>query len=351
MEPTGKSSVSSVRKSTRKTDAASATGKPNEKSIASSAAVKTVVSSASPMNPNSADDLSSATLEKPNGKSIASSAAVENPKEKTATNITFRRTVRKAVKTIMVSSKCRSPMKRDIGIRRPLHISGFTNRYEEKISSTPIVVRVGKIWPIINETNDMLGTAFLCFNFKGETLEGRLSKQLSTTNPNLLSAGNVYQLSDYMVLPNSRKYKLTPMPCMIHINEKTRVVKIEPTIPGFPTYKFSPLNSKELIESATTIFQLIIGLLLNRFTMVKLTLWENEASLFRQLQSKSNRKYKVVLVTSIIPNICKGKLLLSSSSATRFFFDENIKHISGFRGRIRICDSIRGIVNGVVPET
>ncbi|KAG2242286.1 hypothetical protein Bca52824_095872 [Brassica carinata] len=87
MEPTGKSSVSSVRKSTRKTDAASATGKPNEKSIASSAAVKTVVSSASPMNPNSADDLSSATLEKPNGKSIASSAAVENPKEKTAVSV------------------------------------------------------------------------------------------------------------------------------------------------------------------------------------------------------------------------------------------------------------------------
>lgn len=114
-----------------------------------------------------------------------------------------------------------------------------------------------------------------------------------------------------MVLPNSRKYKIAPLPYVIHINDKASVRKIEPTIPGFPTHRFSPLSLKELIESASTLTylpvgqilimqdfkhdypeskaKLIIGLLLTRFTMVKLTLWDNEAALFRQLHSKSNR--------------------------------------------------------------
>ncbi|CAG7905939.1 unnamed protein product [Brassica rapa] len=43
-----------------------------------------------------------------------------------------------------------------------------------------------RLWPIISEANDLLGTGFLCFSLEGETLEGQLSRQLSTTNPNLL---------------------------------------------------------------------------------------------------------------------------------------------------------------------
>ncbi|CAF2026364.1 unnamed protein product [Brassica oleracea] len=207
---------------------------------------------------------------------------------------------------------------------------------------------------------DLLGTGFLCFCLEGETLEGQLSRQLSTTNPNLLSAGDIYQLSDYMVIPNNRRHKLTPQPFFIRINREASVLKLEHTIPEFPARKFSPLNFMQLIDSAIArtylpdvvgqilIMQddyphypeyqtkLIIGLLINGWMMVKLTLWGNEASLFRQLQAMSHRKYKVVLVTSIIPSICKGKLLLASSSATQFFFDENIKHISGFKSKISI---------------
>lgn len=217
-----------------------------------------------------------------------------------------------------------------------------------------------RLWPIISEANDLLGTGFLCFSLEGETLEGQLSRQLSTTNPNLLSAVDIYQLSDYMVIPNNRRHKLTPQPFFIRINREASVIKLEHTISGFPAQKFSSLNFMQLIDSATArtylpdvvgqilIMQddyphypeyqtkLIIGLRINGWMMVKLTLWGNEASLFRQLQAMSHRKYKVVLVTSIIPCMCKGKLLLASSSATQFFFDENIKHISGFRSKISI---------------
>lgn len=260
----------------------------------------------------------------------------------------------------MASLKSSSPLKRNTWVRRPFRISGFTNRNVQKISPTPKAVRVIELWPIISEANDLLGTGFLCFSLEGETLEGQLSRQLSTTNPNLLSAVDIYQLSDYMVIPNNRRHKLTPQPFFIRINREASVIKLEHTISGFPAQKFSSLNFMQLIDSATArtylpdvvgqIFimqddyphypeyqtKLIIGLRINGWMMVKLTLWGNEASLFRQLQAMSHRKYKVVLVTSIIPSICKGKLLLASSSATQFFFDENIKHISGFRSKISI---------------
>ena len=60
MEPTGNSADSSDRKTGKKIVASSATVKPNGKSIASSAIVKTDVSSTVPVKPNVATALSSA---------------------------------------------------------------------------------------------------------------------------------------------------------------------------------------------------------------------------------------------------------------------------------------------------
>ncbi|CAF2312887.1 unnamed protein product [Brassica napus] len=59
MEPTGNSADSSDRKTGKKIIASSATVKPNGKSIASSAIVKTDVSSTVPVKPNVATALSS----------------------------------------------------------------------------------------------------------------------------------------------------------------------------------------------------------------------------------------------------------------------------------------------------
>lgn len=152
---------------------------------------------------------------------------------------------------------------------RPLHISGFINRYKEQISTTSMAVRVLNLWPIINQTDNFLGTAFLCFNLEvcclsivihvqhrkanlftftqGETLEGRLSQQLSTAYPKLLSAGGIYELSNYIIVPNNRKYKLTPQPYLIHINHEASVKQVEHKIPVFPAQRFSPLNFRQLI--------------------------------------------------------------------------------------------------------
>ncbi|CAN7058659.1 unnamed protein product [Brassica oleracea var. botrytis] len=66
----------------------------------------------------------------------------------------------------MTSLKSSSPLKRNPWIRRPFRISGFTNRHVQKISPTPIAVRISNLWPIVSEANDLLGTGFLCFNLE-----------------------------------------------------------------------------------------------------------------------------------------------------------------------------------------
>ncbi|KAL0742138.1 hypothetical protein Bca4012_083651 [Brassica carinata] len=81
--------------------------------------------------------------------------------------------------------------------------------------------------------------------------------------------------------------------------------------------------------------KLIIGLLLNMSTMVKLILLDKQASEFRSLQSKKNRKFQVDIITNIIPKQSKGKLKLASSLATRFYFDSSIKYVRDFKGRIK----------------
>ncbi|KAL0827798.1 hypothetical protein Bca101_051476 [Brassica carinata] len=68
--------------------------------------------------------------------------------------------------------------------------------------------------------------------------------------------------------------------------------------------------------------------------MVKLILCDKQAADFIILQSKKDREFKVVIITSIIPKLFQGKLLLSSSPATNFYFNKSNDYIKHFKGRI-----------------
>ncbi|KAG5394999.1 hypothetical protein IGI04_024962 [Brassica rapa subsp. trilocularis] len=65
-----------------------------------------------------------------------------------------------------------------------------------------------------------------------------------------------------------------------------------------------------------------IGLRLNISTIVKLILRDKQTADFSILQNMKNRKFKVVIITSIIPKLFQGKLLLSSSPATKFLLQQ-----------------------------
>ncbi|CAN6898800.1 unnamed protein product [Brassica oleracea] len=74
---------------------------------------------------------------------------------------------------------------------------------------------------------------------------------------------------------------------------------------------------------------------MNMSTIVKLILCDKQAADFSFLQCKKDRKFKVVIITSIIPKLFQGKLLLRSSPATNFYFNKSIDHIKHFKRKIR----------------
>ncbi|CAN6983902.1 unnamed protein product [Brassica oleracea var. botrytis] len=63
------------------------------------------------------------------------------------------------------------------------------------------------------------------------------------------------------------------------------------------------------LQNPSVISKIVVGLLLNRSKMVRLTLMDNASALFTDLHSKTVMKYKVVLITSINPRVLEGRKL------------------------------------------
>ncbi|KAG5406878.1 hypothetical protein IGI04_012997 [Brassica rapa subsp. trilocularis] len=64
--------------------------------------------------------------------------------------------------------------------------------------------------------------------------------------------------------------------------------------------------------------------------MVRLTIWVNEAAIFRELNRISTKKNQIVIITSIIPRLHEGKLSLTTASGSHFYFDTDIDIIQRF---------------------
>ncbi|KAH0857262.1 hypothetical protein HID58_085523 [Brassica napus] len=58
--------------------------------------------------------------------------------------------------------------------------------------------------------------------------------------------------------------------------------------------------------------------------MVRLTIWDNQAVYFRELNRISTRKHQIIIITSIIPRLHEGKLSLTTTPGSRFYFDNDI---------------------------
>ncbi|KAH0938958.1 hypothetical protein HID58_006419 [Brassica napus] len=76
--------------------------------------------------------------------------------------------------------------------------------------------------------------------------------------------------------------------------------------------------------------KIVVGLLLNSFRTVRLVISDNASSLFRDMYIKSVIKYRVILITSVNPRLIKGKLTLTTTTATRFYHDSSIDPIQQF---------------------
>ncbi|KAG5389476.1 hypothetical protein IGI04_031017, partial [Brassica rapa subsp. trilocularis] len=241
------------------------------------------------------------------------------------------------------------------------HIPQRIHQLQEGISVRPIIVCIRNVWDIkkhqIDNTRTFIG--FLCYDHHGQLLEGRVTGDIQPDDPKNLTEGDTYEFSRFSVIHNSRQRKLTQLPYNIQINQKTIALNVTLDGPIFPVHSLSPqkyINLLRLASSPThlpdvvgqiVIIQKIkphhpelnidatIGLRLNRSTIVKLILCDKQAADFSILQSKKDRKFKVMIVTSLIPKLIQGKLILHSTPATIFYFNKSIDYIKHFKRRIR----------------
>ncbi|KAH0928559.1 hypothetical protein HID58_014286, partial [Brassica napus] len=70
--------------------------------------------------------------------------------------------------------------------------------------------------------------------------------------------------------------------------------------------------------------------------LVRLTIWDNEAANFRELNRISTRKNQIVIITSIIPRLHEGKLSLTTTLGSHFYFDNDIDIIQRFQKRTKL---------------
>ncbi|CAH8298175.1 unnamed protein product [Eruca vesicaria subsp. sativa] len=176
----------------------------------------------------------------------------------------------------------------------------------------------------------------------GQTLEGQLTNDSGTTEQRFLTVGDAYEFAGFSVAHNFRGQKFTQLPYFIRINQETTMINVTGIGPIFPIHNFSALKYSSLLRLADTPSyfpapneKVTIGLLLNKWKMVKLKLWGKQAADFNTIQIEKDMMLKVVIITSVIPKFVKEKLELSSSPATDFYFDKSIGLIKNFKGRVR----------------
>ncbi|KAH0858342.1 hypothetical protein HID58_086603, partial [Brassica napus] len=90
------------------------------------------------------------------------------------------------------------------------------------------------------------------------------------------------------------------------------------------------------LYNKNTYSKIIIGLRLHISKMVRLTIWDNETSNFRELNHISTRKTQIVIITSIIPRLHEGKLSLTTTPGSRFYFDTDIDIIQRFQKKNKL---------------
>lgn len=83
-------------------------------------------------------------------------------------------------------------------------------------------------------------------------MEGRFCRGIKPDDPDYLAKGDVYELSGFSVIHNSRQKKLTHLPYYIRIDQATKMLKIPYMGPIFPVPNFSPQNYESLRRLAIT---------------------------------------------------------------------------------------------------
>uniref|UniRef100_A0A0D3DRI0 Replication factor A C-terminal domain-containing protein n=1 Tax=Brassica oleracea var. oleracea TaxID=109376 RepID=A0A0D3DRI0_BRAOL len=160
-----------------------------------------------------------------------------------------------------------------------------------------------------------------------------------------LSESSIYPLSGFDVAWSNPKFRLSDSPVSIHFNDGTFFETKTDSDKDIPTELFRFRSHKQLLTLANTNRELpdIVGevssvrstitdglrgpqrvmvtLRLEGDVNVCVSMFDDRAVTFQTKFDEHNSEPKVIFFTSINPKVVGGKLFLSATSGTHFYFD------------------------------
>ncbi|KAL0813811.1 hypothetical protein Bca101_070254 [Brassica carinata] len=160
-----------------------------------------------------------------------------------------------------------------------------------------------------------------------------------------LCEGSLYTLTGFDVTRSNTNFRLSDAPFSIRFNEGTELEKIPASVRPIPTELFRFMPYSQILELANTGKQLpdIIGelnairstitdclpgaqrvmltLRLESGENVCVSMFDSMALAFHAKLDSYGREPKVIIVTSVNPNIVGGRLFLNGTSGTHLYFD------------------------------
>ncbi|CAH2047988.1 unnamed protein product [Thlaspi arvense] len=188
-----------------------------------------------------------------------------------------------------------------------------------------------------------IGSSNLTLIVRGTLIESNMHSSIAEKHKKVME-GQIYEVSQFQVRQNNRRYKLTPHKYIIQVTRETTIVVVDKKMPQIPINNFWIKKYKELLLLTGTKSELpdvigkiriiqgtdlrnsqyntkiLVGLQLSRNTIVRLIIWDDQASKFRETLGIKDRKHSTMLVTSVNPN---------KYQATSVLFDPDVIKLLG----------------------
>ncbi|KAG2298545.1 hypothetical protein Bca52824_035017 [Brassica carinata] len=202
--------------------------------------------------------------------------------------------------------------------------------------------RLLRMWEAKNILNgSLISLDFLLLDSKDALIQGSIYHRRIHRFKDLLKEGSIYLLSNFEIVPVYPNYKITDNPFTLRFTDTTRIVEIEERECSIKHEKFRIYNvvgqvlkiQGSHLEDSTSTQKIVLLLLLDDNSTVRVTLWDNQASDFRQQYQHTGNDCFVVVFTCLNPKMFAGKLHLNSSGSTKIFIDKNLEAVQAFINR------------------
>ncbi|KAL0758262.1 hypothetical protein Bca101_095930 [Brassica carinata] len=224
-----------------------------------------------------------------------------------------------------------------------------------------VAVRLLRMWEAINFNNrSLMSLDFLLLDNKDALIQGSIHHRRLDGFKDRLKKGIIYLISDFEVVPIYPNYKVADHPFSIRFTDNTDIVEIDEKICSIKHEKFRLYSYSEFetlagtnlhlidvvgrllkiqgsyLEDSTSTEKIVLLLLLDDNSTVRVTLWDNQASDFRRQYQQAGNDCFVIVFTCLNPKMFAGKLHLNSSGSTKIFIDNNLEVVQAFMKRMGI---------------